>query len=95
MTTKYLGLELKSYYYMLESNFGISSKSIEEAKKQSDKLPSKELAFENGTKVISKVTESGYLVAFHPKPKVKRTLTYTNETDGEVVISGCRAGGST
>lgn len=45
LTTKYLGLELKSYYYMLESNFGVSSKSIEEAKKQSDKLPSKELTF--------------------------------------------------
>lgn len=94
LTAKYIDFELKSYYYIMGSKFGVSVTSLDDAKKKSENLPSHELTYDNGVKLAAKATEWGYLAALHPKSKVMRTLAYTNETEEPVVISSCRAVGT-
>jgi hypothetical protein len=41
LTAKYIEFELKSYYYIMGPNFGVSNASLDEAKKNSDSLANK------------------------------------------------------
>lgn len=57
MTFKHIGLELKTYYRIQNPKFGISSKSVNDAMKQSDNSATKELSYEKGVKLTVKSNE--------------------------------------
>ena len=67
LTVKYSGLQMTSYYYIMDENFGASSKNLDEARKNAINSAEKELNYE--VKMAAALADGQLTVKLSRNPK--------------------------